>query len=69
MEASQNFAESCSDAYNAASECASNINSCDLKKEAQRLDEFNTEREHADQQIDWMNKDLQVIIEEVSANR
>jgi len=62
MEASQNLAESCSDAYNAASRCVSNLSTCNLQKESMKLDEFNTRRKHADQQIDLMNKGMEKII-------
>ena len=69
MEASQSLAESCSEAYNTATACVSNLSTCNLQEEAKRLDEFNTRRKHADEQIDWMNEDMRKIIEEVSNKR
>lgn len=69
MKASHSLAESCSDAYNTVTACVSDLKTCDIEVEAKKLDEFNTRRKHADEQIDWMNKDMEKIIEEVSANR
>ena len=69
MEASQNLAESCSEAYNTAATCVSNLSTCNLQEEAKKLDLFNARRKNADQQIDRMNQDMKKIIDEVSANR
>ncbi len=69
MKASQTLSESCSEAYNTATACVSNLSTCNLQEEAKKLDTFNTRKKHADQQIDWMNQDMKKIIEEVSANR
>lgn len=69
MEASQALAESCSEAYNTATACVSNLSTCNLEEEAKKLDVFNTKREQSDQQIELMNQDMKKIIEEVSANR
>lgn len=69
MEASQSLAESCSDAYNTATACVSNLSTCNLQEEAKKLDAFNTRRKNADQQIDRMNEDMKQIIDDVSANR
>jgi len=69
MEASQSLAESCSSAYNTATACVSNIKTCNFEEEAEKLDEFNTRKKHADQQIKLMNEDMEKIIEDVSTNR
>lgn len=69
MEISQSLAESCSDAYNTATSCVSNLKTCNLEEEAKKLDLFNARRKNADQQIDRMNEDIKKIIEDVSANR
>lgn len=68
MEASQSLAESCSRAYNTATACVSNLDTCNIQEEAKKLDEFNTRKIYADQQIDLMNQDMKKIIQEVSAN-
>ena len=69
MKASQELANSCSDAYKTATACVSNLKTCNVKEQAKKLDEFNARRKRADPQIDWMNQDMIKIIEEVSANR
>lgn len=69
MQASQNLAESCSKAYSTATACVSNLSTCNLEAEAKKLDEFNTQKMMADQQIELMNQDMKKIIEEVSTNR
>ena len=68
MKASQELANSFSDAYNAATACVSNLKTCNLEEQGKKLDEFNARRKNADQQIDWMNQDMTKIIEEVSTN-
>lgn len=69
MKASQDLASSCSEAYNTATACVSNLHSCNIKEETKKLDEYNTRRKHADTIIDWANQDMKQIIEEVSTNR
>ncbi len=69
MEASQNLAESCSEAYNTATACATHLSTCNFEEEARKLDEFNVKRKNADLQIESMNQDMKKIIDEVSANR
>lgn len=69
MEASQNLAQSCSEAYNTATGCVTHLGTCNLEAESKRLDEYNTRKMHADQQIELMNQDMKKIIEEVSTNR
>ncbi len=49
MEASQNLAESCSEAYSTASKCVTNLSTCNLQEEEKKLDIFNTRRKHADE--------------------
>lgn len=69
MEASNELANSCADAYKTATTCVSNLQSCNVTEESKKLDEYNTRRKHADTIIDWANQDMKEIIEEVSANR
>lgn len=69
MKASQELASSCSEAYNTATSCVANLKTCNLDEQIKKLDEFNTRKKHADQQIDLMNEDMKKIIEEVSTNR
>jgi len=69
MEASKEMADSCTQAYNTATACVSNLQSCNLTEETKKLDEFNTRRKHADTIIDWANEDMKKIIEDVSSNR
>jgi hypothetical protein len=69
MEASKEMADSCAEAYNTATICVANLRTCNIEEETKKLDEFNTRRKHADTQIDWMGKDMQRIIKEVSASR
>lgn len=69
MEASQALAESCSEAYNTATACVSHLSTCNLNVESKKLDEFNTQKKMADQQINKMNYDMKQIIQEVSAKR
>ena len=69
MEASKKMADSCADAYHTATTCVTNLKTCDIKEQAEKLDGFNEIRKHADQQIDWMNQDMKRIIEEVKINR
>ncbi len=66
MEASNELANSCADAYKTATACVTNLQSCNILEESKKLDEYNTRRKHADTIIDWANKDMKQIIEEVS---
>ncbi len=69
MQASQNLAESCSEAYNTSSTCVANLSTCNLQEEAKKLDAFNLRRQQADEQINQMNKNMEQIIKNVSAKR
>lgn len=69
MEAFQELSNSCSDAYKTVTACMANIKSCNFEAETKKLDEFNTRRQHADAQIELMNKDAEKIIKEVKSNQ
>ncbi|HVZ67046.1 MAG TPA: hypothetical protein VG917_02185 [Patescibacteria group bacterium] len=69
MEASNELANSCADAYKTATTCVSNLQSCNIAEESKKLDEYDTRRKHADIIIDWANRDMEQIIKEVSTNR
>lgn len=69
MEASQTLAQSCSDAYNTATTCVTNINTCNIEEEGKKLDEYNYKRGQAEEIIDWMSEDMKKIIEETKAKR
>ncbi len=66
MEASQSLAESCSEAYNTATACVSNLSTCNTQEETKKLDAFNIKKEQADKKIKVANEELGSIIEEVS---
>lgn len=68
LTASQNLALSCSRAYSVATTCVSNLNTCDIKQESQKLDKFNQEKEKANIEIEKSNKELERIIQEVKNN-
>ena len=69
MEASQSLANSCSAAYSTATNCVTNLRTCNLQQEVKKLDTFNSQKKEADKQIELANIEIQKIIEEVSANR
>lgn len=69
MEASKQIADSCAQAYNTATACVSNLNTCNVEEEAKKLDEFNYKRGQAEEIIDWMGDDMEKIIKDVKANR
>ncbi len=69
METYQQLANSCSQAYNTATICVSNLNTCNLAEESKKLEEFNKQKESVDPQISLLNKDMESIINEVSAKR
>ncbi len=69
MESSKEIADSCAQAYTTATACVSNLNTCDIKAESKKLDEFNYRRGQAEEIIDWMGDDMKEIIEEVKANQ
>lgn len=69
MTASKEIADSCTQAYNTATACVSNLNTCNIEAEGKKLDEFNYKRGQAEEVIDWMGEDMKAIIEEVKANR
>lgn len=69
MQASKGIADTCTSAYNAATACVSNLRTCNIEAETKRLDEFNTRRQHAEQQIDWVGEEMKKIIEEVKASQ
>lgn len=69
MQASKEIADTCSQAYNTATACVSNLNTCDIEAEAKKLDEFNYKRGQTEEIIDWMGDDMKEIIEEVKSNR
>lgn len=69
MSATKEIADSCSSAYNTATNCVTNLNTCDIKAEAKKLDEFNYKRGQAEEIIDWMSDDMKKIIEEVKASQ
>ena len=69
MEAFQELSNSCRDAYKTVTTCISDVKSCNFETETKKLDEYNKRRQHADTQIDWMNKDMEEIIKQVKANQ
>ncbi len=69
MTASKQIADTCTQAYNSATTCVSNLNTCDIEAEAKKLDEFNYKRGQAEEIIDWMGDDMKNIIEEVKSNQ
>lgn len=69
MQAFQKMADSCSDAYDTVTACVSNLKTCNIEAESKKLDEFNTKREQADQQINLINEDMKKIIEDVKASQ
>lgn len=68
MQSSKEIADTCTSAYNAATACVANLKTCNIEAETKRLDEFNTRRQHAEQQINGMGEDMRKIIEEVKAS-
>lgn len=69
MTASKEISDSCSSAYNTATTCVSNLNTCDIEAEAKKLDDFNYKRGQAEEIIDWMGEDMKKIIEEVKSSQ
>lgn len=69
MTASKQIADTCTQAYNTATACVSNLNTCDIEAEAKKLDQFNYKRGQAEEIIDWMGDDMKKIIEEVKASQ
>ncbi len=69
LKASQSLALSCSKAYSTATACVSNLNTCDIKQESQKLDKFNQDKEKANIEIENSNKELEKIIREVKNNK
>lgn len=69
MAASKQIADTCSEAYTTATECVSNLNTCDIESEAKKLDDYNYKRGQAEEIIDWMSEDMKKIINETKANR
>lgn len=65
LKASQNLALSCSNAYSVATACVTNLYTCDIKQESQKLDKFNQEKEKANIAIEKSNKELERIIQDV----
>lgn len=68
MTSSKEIADTCSEAYQTATSCVSNLDRCDIEAEAKKLDEFNYKRGQAEEIIDWMNEDMKKIIQEVKSN-
>lgn len=69
MHASKEIADSCSKAYNVATSCVSDLNTCNIEAEAKKLDEYNYKRGQAEEIIDWMGNDMKAIIEEVKMSQ
>jgi predicted RND superfamily exporter protein len=69
MQATKQIADTCTQAYNTATACVSNLNTCDIEAEAKKLDQFNYKRGQAEEIIDWMGDDMEKIIEEVKASQ
>lgn len=69
MTASKEIADSCASAYNTATACVLNLNTCNIEEESKKLDEFNYRRGKAEETIDWMSEDMKRIIEEVKAKQ
>lgn len=69
MQASKQIADTCTQAYNTATACVSNLNTCNIEAETKKLDEFNYRRGQAEEIIDWMGNDMKAIIEEVKMSQ
>lgn len=48
LQASDTINKSCVGAYNTATECVSNFNTCDIKTESEKLSEYNEQRQEAE---------------------
>ena len=69
LQASQSLANSCSEAYTTVTNCVSNLNSCNLQKEAQKLDSFELQKEQANEQITNSNREFRAIIKDYWPNQ
>ncbi len=68
LQSSQSLADSCSEAYTTVTKCVSNINSCNIHEEAQKLDSFELQKEQANEQIKSTNRELRTIIKDYWPN-
>ena len=69
MEALQAISYSCSDAYNTVTNCISNIKSCDVTAETEKLDAFEKEKEQGLEKVNSSNRKMRTIIEDYWPNR
>lgn len=51
LKASDTINKSCVGAYNTATKCVSNLNTCNIKTESKKLTEYNSQRQSAEREL------------------